>query len=120
MRQRRRTLGVSLISPRILQVQRIESFSVNGALPAATLARRKPMAELGIRPIPRSSQTFQKDLVKLPPGQTLQAQQDITTHYRFAPGTNAYTATYAAVIQQGSPRKYATVSSQPVTFTFIK
>ena len=64
--------------------------------------------------------TEEKDLVRLAPGQNLQAQQNITTQYRFATGTHVYSVIYSAFVQVNSPEKYMMVQSPPATFTLMR
>ena len=70
-------------------------------------------------PMVKRRASDEKDLVRLAPGQSLQAQQDITTQYKFAEGTHVYSMIYSAFVQVSSPEKYITVHSPPVTFTLV-
>ncbi len=64
--------------------------------------------------------TPEKDLVRLGPGQSLQAQQDITNEYQFAAGTHTYSVEYAAFLAVSPPRKDVIVRSSTSTFTLTR
>lgn len=68
-------------------------------------------------PMVKRRASEEKDLIRLAPGQSLQAQQDITTQYQFATGTHVYSVIYSAFVQVSTPEKYITVHSLPATFT---